>query len=267
MSRAIRLFRAALRRLTLDSASDTSKFGRDVATHRRWRDRSLKVYWDLHGRAWDDELKEAGAEQHIEAIAEWLTGDRNCPGTTADLGCGTGTFSLALAACNHRVVGIDLSSNMIRQARSKCAGTSLPVRFEVGNLNDPLPFSDDSLDNVLSVRSIQFVELEHFIAEIRRVLKPGGRLLLEWAEQLPTNGELAEPLPVARRVWRRSKGLIAAVGFAFGWGTHHSAASVRDVLATHGFSVVEERSLRGRTALLAVGGAEQTAIASPDRGS
>ena len=100
-----------------------------------------------------------------------------------DVGCGTG--SLALEARQRvgktgRVSGIDPSAQMIARARSKAARRSLSLDFQVGVI-EQLTFSDQTFDVVLSTFMMHHLPDDlkrQGLAEIARVLKPGGRLLI-----------------------------------------------------------------------------------------
>lgn len=94
-----------------------------------------------------------------------------------DAGCGTGAM-LALFkrdAPDKRYTGIDLSERMIEVARKK----RLPgVRFVVGDC-EALPFADGSFDVVTCSMSFHhYPNPDRFFASLRRVLRPGGRLIL-----------------------------------------------------------------------------------------
>jgi ubiquinone/menaquinone biosynthesis C-methylase UbiE len=99
-----------------------------------------------------------------------------------DVGCGTG--SLALAAKRRvgptgTVRGVDASPEMVAQARAKAARTELAVAFDVARA-EALPCPDGSVDVVLGtlmLHHLPAVVRERFAHEIRRVLKPGGRVL------------------------------------------------------------------------------------------
>ncbi|MFJ3664905.1 methyltransferase domain-containing protein [Streptomyces sp. NPDC090106] len=98
------------------------------------------------------------------------------PRTVLDIGCGDGTAA-ALAAPllpGHRLVGVDWSQDALRRAR-----TRLPyaVRGELGDSG--LPFGTESVDAVLFSEVIEhLVDPDAALEEIRRVLRPGGHLLL-----------------------------------------------------------------------------------------
>lgn len=99
-----------------------------------------------------------------------------------DVGCGTGGAVRALAANFpgvERVVGIDLSETMLAEARARTgAGTAAAVEFVPGDAH-ALPFPDDSFDAAFSLRVFEIIgEPRRALGEMARVLRPGGRLLI-----------------------------------------------------------------------------------------
>lgn len=99
-----------------------------------------------------------------------------------DVGCGTGT--LAVAARRRvgpagKVVGIDASPAMVARARGKAARAGVDVAFETAAA-EALPFPAAAFDAVLSTTVLHCLPEEarrQCVREMRRVLKPGGRLL------------------------------------------------------------------------------------------
>ncbi len=100
-----------------------------------------------------------------------------------DVGCGTGT--LALEAKRHvgqagRVAGVDPSQEQIVRAHAKAARRHLPIDFQIGVI-EQLPFPDQTFDVVFSTLMMHHLPASlkrQGLAEIARVLKPGGRLVI-----------------------------------------------------------------------------------------
>jgi ArsR family transcriptional regulator len=97
--------------------------------------------------------------------------------TVADLGCGTGALSAALAPEVARVIGVDRSADMLRSARRRTAGQG-NVELRRGTLED-LPMDDASCDAALLVLSLGWVaDPPRALAEAARVVRTGGRVAL-----------------------------------------------------------------------------------------
>lgn len=99
------------------------------------------------------------------------------PATVADLGCGTGTLSLLLAAEGYTVDGVDFSPQMIRRAKTKASRLSGVAFVEADAANPPL--EPASYDVVLS-RHVLWAMPDPTLALQRWVdlLLPAGRLVL-----------------------------------------------------------------------------------------
>jgi ubiquinone/menaquinone biosynthesis C-methylase UbiE len=100
-----------------------------------------------------------------------------------DVGCGTGSLTLtakSYAGANGKVHGIDAAPEMIDLARTKASRSGLEVVFDVG-LIEQLAFTDATFDVVISRLAIHHLPDDlkrRGFAEILRVLKPGGNLLI-----------------------------------------------------------------------------------------
>lgn len=97
-----------------------------------------------------------------------------------DVGCGTGSLTMAAklhTGANGEVHGIDPAPEMIRAAERKASREELEIRYQVGVIEE-LPFPDGHFDIVLSSLMLHHLPADlkrRGVAEIARVLKPGGR--------------------------------------------------------------------------------------------
>jgi ubiquinone/menaquinone biosynthesis C-methylase UbiE len=100
-----------------------------------------------------------------------------------DVGCGTGTLAMEVArrvGRAGRVTGIDPGTQQIARARAKAARRHVPIEFQIGVI-EQLPFPDQTFDVVFSTLMMHHVPASlkrQGLAEIARVLKPGGRLVI-----------------------------------------------------------------------------------------
>ncbi len=100
-----------------------------------------------------------------------------------DAGCGEGQFASELTRAGARVVGIDVAEEPLRRAARRDPGLDLRVVSADG----PWPLADASFDVVWAGETIEHVaDTAGWLSEVRRVLVPGGRLLLS----TPDHGRL-----------------------------------------------------------------------------
>ena len=118
------------------------------------------------------------SQKSIGALAQVKAGDR-----VLDVGCGSGRLTMAAqewAGADGQAVGIDPSPEMVQVARKNAARAGLKVKFEVGVV-ESLPFPDGSFDVVLNRLMLHHLPddlKQRGLAEMRRVLKPGGVCLV-----------------------------------------------------------------------------------------
>ncbi len=121
--------------------------------------------------------------RYIQTLAD-LTLDgllpEDHPLRVLDFGCGAGRQAIRQARWGHRVVGLDISSEMIRIAEARRAG--LPVEFVLFDDGGDLPLADGRLDVVTTAGVLMYIleddRLDHVLQEFHRVLRPGGEVIL-----------------------------------------------------------------------------------------
>jgi SAM-dependent methyltransferase len=115
-----------------------------------------------------------------------------------DLGCGTGELAMALAqrvGPNGRVAGIDLSRPLVEGARRKARRAGLAIDYHVVSV-EQLPLADASVDVIVSslvMHHLAPAVLARAVREIRRVLKPGGRVFVIDFQSLDQAGTRHDP--------------------------------------------------------------------------
>jgi SAM-dependent methyltransferase len=94
-----------------------------------------------------------------------------------DYGCGSGYGSARMAELAASVDAVDVAADTIAYATSQFHRDNL--RFRSIDPSSPLPFADGAFDTVLSFQVFEHVvDVDHYLGEIRRVLAPGGTLVL-----------------------------------------------------------------------------------------
>ena len=137
------------------------------------RDRS-KSYFTTAAGDWSRVRSDLiGARTDLLALLDLLDPSL----VVGDLGCGTGQITEALAPCVKQVVAVDESGAMLSAARRRFARTG-NVDVRTGTL-ESLPLERGELDVAVMCLVLHFVvEPARAFAEVRRVLKPSGRLLV-----------------------------------------------------------------------------------------
>jgi len=113
-----------------------------------------------------------------------------------DLACGRGGYGLEVAQrCGAHLWGVDFSIEAVRQAREYAQHLGRPGRFQVGDLT-ATGLADASVNAVMCIDAVQFAEPSDAVyGEVRRVLIPGGRVVLTcWEPVNPQDARLPDRL-------------------------------------------------------------------------
>ena len=141
----------------------------DESLHERWR-----RYWDKHSASYDKEMRLFDRVLFKDSRA-WVCS--KAAGETLEVGVGTG-LNLPFYPAAVPLTGIDVSSAMLAIARRRANDLDRAVELREADAQ-ALPFPDASFDTVVCTFSLCAIPDERrAVSEMKRVLRPGGRLLL-----------------------------------------------------------------------------------------
>jgi SAM-dependent methyltransferase len=160
-----------------------------------------------------------------------LLGDVRRGERVLDLGCGTGRFVAALRDAGADAVGVELAETALRRARANVPGADLRLVEPDGSL----PLEHGSVDLVWCSEVLEHVaDTEHVLLEVRRVLRPGGRLLVT----VPFHGRVKAALIGLLRFDQHFDPLGQHLRF-------YTRSSLQATLARAGFDAVRVRPWGG----------------------
>jgi SAM-dependent methyltransferase len=165
------------------------------------------------------------------SLFDWLeAGDVIAPGLRVlDLGTGTGSLGRGFARCGCRVVGLDLSPDLIAEARAQDSAAGLASAYLAGSA-ERVGLADGAFDIVAAGQCWHWFDRPAAAREARRLLKPGGRLVIAHFDWIPLAGNLVAA----------TEDLIRAHNpdWAFGGGTGLHADWLADATGA-GFEQIE----------------------------
>jgi len=167
-----------------------------------------------------------------------------------DIGCGTGALSLRAARRGAKVVGIDVNSDMLEIAHRKAAQVGLEeaIEFQEKGVGELDGFPSGSFDAVISglcFSELSLQEQDYTLAQVYRLLKPGGLLLIV--------DEVEPPHPLKRYLFRFLRFPLSLLTLFFARSTTHPLKDFPRRVAEAGFRVkaVEYSSLGSLMAMVA----------------
>jgi SAM-dependent methyltransferase len=121
----------------------------------------------------------------LQALGIGLPGQR-----ILDLGTGTGVMARAFAARGATAAGIDIAAGQIEAARRLAESERLAIDFRVAPAEEP-PFADGSFEAATANQCFLYFDRARVLAALRRVLVPGGRLVISHHSWLPREDAIA----------------------------------------------------------------------------
>jgi SAM-dependent methyltransferase len=175
---------AAMLRADVDSAKPAQTVEEGIAFCERLFDWSVQQSEEASVALYslgNPQLLELATAEIVTQLKAWgaVTHDTDL----LDIGCGIGRLLVALAPEVRSATGIDVSAEMVKAARRRCAGFS-NVNVIKGDGRGLGPLDDEAFDVAVAVDSFPYLRhsgyplVEQFFTESARVLKPGGQLVI-----------------------------------------------------------------------------------------
>lgn len=169
----------------LEAPPQTPKSANGAAVRHAVKDRARSQF-DSWAHSYDRSivqrlLFQPSYRMFMQELWRWRRDDPR-PFDVLDIGCGTGTWIAMIAGCDlpaRRLIGLDYASVMCRMAQQKAEAVGdRRLQFVRGDA-EHLPFDDGSFDVLTCSNSFHhYPHQAAAIREMRRVLRPGGRLML-----------------------------------------------------------------------------------------
>ncbi len=143
------------------------------------------------------------AQYTIKAAEDFVARLKLKPGSRVlDVACGSGNTAIPAARAGVRVVGADIATNLLDQARERARQGGLQAEFQEGDA-EQLPFSDGAFDGVITMFGAMFAPRPELVAaEMVRVCRPGGLIAMgNWTpegfvgQMFRINGKHVPPPP------------------------------------------------------------------------
>lgn len=135
--------------------------------------RDKTMFYDSIASDFDSVMNKYELDKRIRIVFDLLSKEKMHGKLLLDAGCGTGWFSQKAEQLGARVVSVDVAGKVLREVRKKCSSSL--IQCDICDTS----FSDDSFDIVLASEVVEHtLSPKQAIAEMARVLKPGGVLVL-----------------------------------------------------------------------------------------
>jgi 2-polyprenyl-6-hydroxyphenyl methylase/3-demethylubiquinone-9 3-methyltransferase len=149
----------------------------------------LTIYDAVAEEWWSDEIAWVRTlKAMVPGRLSWFDRQIDWQGRAVlDLGCAGGFMAEALDARGARVTGIDPAAAAVAAATAHAARTGREIRYDVG-VGEALPYDDGAFDAVVCVDVLEHVsDLSRVLAEVARVLRPGGLFLFDTINRNPVS--------------------------------------------------------------------------------
>ena len=142
---------------------------------------NLEIYDEVAADWWSDDIRWVRTLKNmVPGRLAWFSRHLNwADKAVLDLGCAGGFMAEALTNKGAKVTGIDPAAHAITAATARAEHMDQAIQYDVG-VGENLPYPDDHFDAVVCVDVLEHVDnLTKVLAEVTRVLKPGGIFLYD----------------------------------------------------------------------------------------
>ncbi len=147
----------------------------------------LTIYDSVADQWWSDDVRWVRTLKNlVPGRLRWFDRHIDWQGRDVlDLGCAGGFMAEAMAARGANVTGIDPAAGAVIAARQHAGDAGLRIAYDVG-VGEALPYGDAAFDAVVCVDVLEHVtDLNKVLAEVARVLRPGGLFLFDTINRNP----------------------------------------------------------------------------------
>ncbi len=147
----------------------------------------LTIYDQVADQWWSDDVRWVRTLKNlVPGRLKWFDQHFYLSGKDVlDLGCAGGFMAEAMAARGARVIGIDPAAGAVEAARRHSGAMGLTIQYDVG-VGEALPYNAAGFDAVICVDVLEHVsDLSRVLAEVARVLRPGGLFLFDTINRNP----------------------------------------------------------------------------------
>ena len=153
------------------------------------RRNDLTIYDDVAARWWSDDIRWVRTLKNlVPGRLAWFDRHIDWAGKKVlDLGCAGGFMAEALTQKGAEVTGIDPAAQAGEAARTRARNVGQDIRYDIG-VGEDLPYADGVYDAVVCVDVLEHVsDLSQVLAEVERVLRPGGLFLFDTINRNPVS--------------------------------------------------------------------------------
>jgi ubiquinone/menaquinone biosynthesis C-methylase UbiE len=191
-----------------------------------------------------EEFYELGRSDWADAVKHWLQYEPQLRGTCVEIGCGAGRMTAPLAGHFDRVVGVDVSEDMVALAREAAPGAEFVIVS-----GTELPLANSSADAVFTTHVLQHLDgietVRDYLREMYRILRPGGTAMIHVA--LGARRSRFRSVLDSTKLRMTRTALARGIDWFHYHGERYTSEEIRALLSAIGFRDIELRDFAMRS--------------------